>query len=233
MRKYPRIALSAIFMLVSWRVMAIPLSMYTSDPSELSVFPHLVCIADFIGTGTAVSTNDGLSAVLSVDEVLWGHPADTNMTIRHLYPQTTLDFQVGAKYLVCAFTNNWWSREEEAYDETYYALSHCITATNRPPGNTVFDDYRIMDTRRSAIPFTRFEQGGTNYWDAARTFTTNLIRIARVGGDDERVKEKVISTIGDPIVFRGLPPFLRRQLLLYQWLFYRETLDPPASALPK
>ena len=216
-----------VAMFACWHVMAVPMSMYTSDPAELSVFPHLVCIADFIGTGTPVSTNDAFSTVFSVDEVLWGNASETNITIRHLYPQTSLDFLPDRKYLVCAFTNNWWSREKEAYDETYYTLSHCITATNRPPDNAVFNDYRVMDNKRCAIPFTRIEYGGTNYWNAVRTFTTNLIEISKVRGDDEMVKEKVISTIGNSAMFLGFPTFLQRQLLLYQWHFYRETLTPP------
>ena len=233
MRKYPRIALSAIFMLASWRVMAIPLSMYTSDPSELSIFPHLVCIADFMGTGTAVSTNDGHSATFSVDEVLWGATSETDITIRHLDPRTAIDFQSGGRYLLCAFTNNWWIMEKDSYDRIYDTLSHCVTATNRPPDNAVFNDYRVIDKKRCAIPFTRFEQDGTNYWDAVRTFTTNLIDIAKVRGDDEMVKEKVISTIGDSVKFRGLPRFLQIQLLLYQWHLYQETLSSPNGAPPR
>ncbi|MBQ6926472.1 MAG: hypothetical protein IJQ73_17695 [Kiritimatiellae bacterium] len=216
---------AAVTMLFNSHATALPFG--TSDPWELCIFPHLVCIADFIGTGTPVSTNDAFSTIFSVDEVLWGNASETNITIKHLYPQTSLDFLPGRKYLVCAFTNNWWSREDEAYDETYYTLSHCITATNRPPDNAVFNDYRVMDSKRCAIPFTRIEYGGTNYWNAVRTFTTNLIEIAKVRGDDEMVKEKVISTIGNPAMFLGFPTFLQRQLLLYQWHFYRETLTQP------
>ena len=127
---------ATICLLVCLRTLAIPMSMYTSDILELSVFPHLVCIADFICTGTPVSTNDGCSAVFSFDELLWGKANGTNVVIRHLYPQNGIDVKLGEQYLVVAFTNNWWSREEEAYDDIYYTLSHCIMATNRPPQTT-------------------------------------------------------------------------------------------------
>ena len=44
----------------------------TGRPDELSIFPHSLCNSDFICTGTPTSTNDGHSAEIAVDEILWG-----------------------------------------------------------------------------------------------------------------------------------------------------------------
>ena len=190
-------------------------------PSDLCTFPHSLCIADFICTGTPTSTNDGRSAEFAVDEILWGTAPSTNITIRELITYGgSLPFQLGEKYLVCAFTNNWWDGGWEERDCVDYTLSQCVTETNRPPNNAIFDDYVIMETSRSVIPFRYFNYGGTNYWNQVRTFATNIIDIAKHEGNDDKVRNATISNIDDPVKFLSFPRYIRRQLLLYELFFY-------------
>lgn len=199
----------------------------TGDPDELSIFPHSLCNSDFICTGTPTSTNDGHSAEFAVDEILWGASPSTNITIRYFVePEERYKFQLGERYLVCAFTNDWWAVGRGKYDPvtyryyTSYILSQCVTETNRPPDNAVFDCYVVLDNRRSSIPFKEINYGGTNYWDLVRTFTTNIIDIAKHEGDYDKVGNTIMSIIDDPQQFRRFPSPIRRQFRIYKWLFY-------------
>ncbi len=65
-------------------------------PDELCIFPHSLCISDFIGTGTPTSTNDGHSIEFAVDEVLWGEAPSTNITVRERMPNgVVLHYRLG------------------------------------------------------------------------------------------------------------------------------------------
>ena len=218
---FPKIVCAmAVFLLMGSKVSAAPMHV-RGRPDELCIFPHSICIADFICTGTPVSTNDGHSAELAVEEILWGAAPSTNITIRQLIPVGgNLYFKYGEKYLVCAFTNNWWSMSREDGFDVDYTLSQCVTATNRPPNNAVFEDYVLMEDDRSVIPFSAINEGGTNYWDVVRTFATNIINIAKREGDDDKVRQAVVSIIDDPQEYLKFPIRIRRHFLLYEWFFY-------------
>ena len=221
MNKASIFALAAAGLGISIVIHAAPLEI-RGRPDELCVFPHSLCISDFICTGTPISTNDGLSAEFAVDEILWGTAPSTNITIRDKIPEGgNLPFQFGERYLVCAFTNDWWSmlREDCTYDIDYI-LSQCVTETNRPPNNAVFNDYVILEGRLSVIPFSYINYGGTNYWDQVRTFATNIIDIAKHEGDDDKVRNATISIIDDPVKFLCFPKHIRRHLRLYELYFY-------------
>lgn len=189
---------------------------------ELSVFPHSLCISDFIFTGMPTSTNDGSSAEFAVDEILWGSAPSTNVTIRYFIPpDDRYKFQLGERYLVCAFTNDWWSVGREMYHYyTSFTLSQCVSETNHPPNNAVFDDYVVLDNSRSSIPFKYINYGGTNYWDAVRTLSTNIIDIAKHDGDDDKVRSLVLNILNDPQIERRFPMPIIRHLLLYKLFFY-------------
>ena len=109
-------------------------------------------------------------------------------------------------------------REDRFY--VYYTLSQCVTETNRPPNNAVFEDYVLMEDDRSVIPFSAINEGGTNYWDVVRTFATNIINIAKREGDDDKVRQAVVSIIDDPQEYLKFPIRIQRQFLLYEWFFY-------------
>jgi hypothetical protein len=136
-------------------------------------------------------------------------------------PEERYKFQLGERYLVCAFTNNWWAvGPEDYFYYTEYILSQCVTETNRPPTNAVFDKYGVLDNRRGVIPFRHINYGGTNYWDAVRTLATNIIDIAKHEGNDDKVRNKVLSILADPQKCNQLPMPIVRQLLLYKSCFY-------------
>ena len=92
-------ALTATLVLARLGSQATPL-VCTDHPDELTIFPHSLCIADFICTGTPTSTNGGYSAEFAVDEILWGSAPSTNVTIRRDMPLGEgLGLQFGEKYL--------------------------------------------------------------------------------------------------------------------------------------
>ena len=82
------------------------------------------------------------------------------------------------------------------------------------------DGYVVLDNRRSSIPFSEINCVGTNYWDLVRTFTTNIIDIAKREGDFDKVVNTTISIIDDPRQFRRFPNPIRRQFRLFKLLFY-------------
>lgn len=188
---------------------------------RFSIFPHSLCNSDFICTGTPISTNNESSTEFAVDEILWGTAPSTNVTMRYFFrPEERYRFQLGERYLVCAFTNNWWTgvRDDSFYAE--YILSRCVTETNRPPNNAVLDGYYILDDRRSVIPFSQINYGGTNYWDAVRTFATNIIDIAKHKGDDKKVVQLAISILDDPDKSSKFPKRIIRNLAIYELYYY-------------
>ena len=191
--------------------------LYATDMSKLCLFPHLVGIADFICSGTALSTNDGFSAGFAIDEILWGiPPPTTNVTIRNLTQRFGLNCQPGERYLLCAFTNNWWAGGREGYRQSFLTLSHYLPATNRPSSSIFSDDYRIIDKNRCMIPFRFLDYGGTNYWEGTRTLITNLIDIGRIQCDEGKVRAIVESIVNDVSNSRRLPVFVQKQMILYK-----------------
>ncbi len=219
MNKLMPVLFFSVALLLSKSGAASPL--YTTDVSKLCVFPHLIGIADFICRGTAVSTNDGFSADFAVDEILWGEPpSTTNVLIKNLTPQFGISFQPGDKYLICAFTNNWWFGGRENYRQSFITLSHFLPATNRPSSNACFDDYRIIDKSKGVIPLRFIDYGGTNYWEGTRTLITNLINVGRIQCDEGAVREIVESIVNDRGNSRMLPLFVQRQMILYKYFRY-------------
>ena len=217
---------------------------YTSRPDELALFPHSLCNSDFICTGTPTSTNDGNSAEFAVDEILWGAAPSTNVTMQYFVtPEERYKFQLGERYLVCAFTNDWWSvrrpnpsfeftndwwsvrRTNPSFEEGY-VLSQCVTETNRPPNNAIFEKFVVLDNRRGAIPFKHINYGGTNYWDKVRTFATNIIYIAKHEGDDDKVRSIVLSILADRQKREQFPAPIVRNFILYKF-FFCEGIDEP------
>ena len=214
-------AWTAAFILFCLGSQATPL-VCTGRPDELTIFPHSLCIADFICTGVPTSTNGGYSTEFAVDEILWGAASSTNVTIRSDVPLGDgLGLQPGERYLICAFTNDWWSvGPDDYFYYTEYTLSKCVTETNRPPNSAVFDAYVLIENKQSAIPFSYINYGGTNYWDSVRTLTTNIIDVAKHKGDDDWVKNKVLSILADPQKRRQFPEPVVRQMILYKMFFY-------------
>ncbi len=185
---------------------------------DIAVFPHLVGIADLIFTGTPVSTNGDVSAEFIVDEVLWGHVTGTNITVRDYSPYHNPAYQLGEKYLVGAFTNDWWINRYDFGPNN--ALLHFVPATNPPPTGIFFNDYLLLYRHHSVIPFSSIEYGGTNYWEGTRTLITNLLDVGRVRCDEGKVREIVESAINDAGNSRRLPLFVIRKMMLYKAFRY-------------
>ncbi|MBQ6923273.1 MAG: hypothetical protein IJQ73_01395 [Kiritimatiellae bacterium] len=192
---------------------------------ELSLLPHQAGICDLIFTGTAidgttVSNSEECAADFLVDEVLWGHHNSTIINVRslpqeltsHAYPFT---FVSGERYLVCAFTNNWWAGESQ--DDTYdQRLCNYLSVTSSPPGNAVFDGYRTMLPRFTAIPFSKINCDGSNYWPVTRALVTNLVDIARVRGDEQLMRHTITSLVEIGWAKSGLPEVIWNQLWRYK-----------------
>lgn len=193
--------------------------------AELSLLPHQAGICDliFAGTtidGTIVSNNEECAADFVVDDVLWGHVNSSNITIRSVSREYTtygmpFDFAPNERYLVCAFTNNWWANE--SLDDTYYErLYHYLSVTSSPPEHAVFDGYRTMLPRYTAIPFSRINYNGSNYWTATRSLITNLVDIARVRQDEQLMRHTITNIIGVGQSKSGLPAVIWNQLWMYK-----------------
>ena len=213
-----------------------PSASYESDPNDfdqLKRFPHQVASCDFIGTGMVLATNDGYSATLAVGEILWGHAASSNITVRQVDASLPTEFLLGKQYLVLAYTNDWWngaysSGRSYAYTNgcwkgTYshnkislISLYDYTSPTNRPPSHAVFSDYRILTPRGSAISFDKIIVGGTNYWDATRTFITNFIDIAKFQNSNEQAYKCIAKIVHNE------DPRLPKDLFLQVFLYYVE-----------
>lgn len=192
---------------------------------DIAIFPHLVGVADTIFTGTVVATNGYDSADFVVDEVIWGGIPGTNVTVRDFNPEPGIPYSLGEKYLVGAFTNDWW-KGAGSFGQDRELLRY-VPATNRPPSGRLLDGYRLVERWRSAIPFERICYGGTNYWEGTRTLITNLIDVGRVQCDEEKVREIVMSIIKDKDNSRKLPSYVRRQTRLYLHFRYDVPFDAP------
>ena len=207
---------------------------------ELSLLPHQAGVCDLIfsGTtidGTIVSNNEECAADFIVDEVLWGHLNSSNITVRSVSREYTsnsfsFEFLPNQRYLVCAFTNNWWANASQ--DDTYYQrLYHYLSVTSSPPGKAVFDGYRTMLPRFTAIPFSKINYNGSNYWSTTRTLVTNLVDIARVRRDEQLMRQTITNLVEIGDVNSGLPPVIWRHLLWYKEDRYdfMEGLTPPQT----
>ncbi len=188
--------------------------------SFITIFPHLVGIADIIFTGTPVATNDYGSAEFSVDDVIWGSVSGTNITVRDYAPDPyDPPYRLGERYLVGAFTNDWWKQGDYIFGPNRELL-HFVPATNRSPTGVFLEHHMLVERSRSAIPFSRFDDNGTNYWEGTHALITNLIDIGRIQCDEGKVREIVESVVHDVSNSRRLPTFVRRQMILYKSFRY-------------
>ena len=191
----------------------------------LSQLPHQAGICDliFAGTtidGTIVSTNGECAADFIVEDVLWGHVNSSNITVRSLSRKYTdyiyqFAFAPNERYLVCAFTNNWWANQ--SWGDTYFQrLFHGLSITSCPPGNAVFDSYRTMYPPFTVIPFSQINFEGSNYWPVTRALVTNLVDIVRIRGDEDLLRQTITNIVGGGWAKSGLPPFIWNNVLDYK-----------------
>ena len=215
---------------------------YEHDPyffRPLRLLPHQTGVCDLICTGQVLSTNDGHSAEVAVDEVVWGSAATSNITVRHVYygrPGDKLLFKNGHRYLLFAFTNNWWTNKRNPDVSAFHSLYEYLPPTQRPQNNAVFSDYRLMDPLACAIDFSLIDYDGTNHWDATRTFITNFTYIARQRHDLGAARDMIYETLAKQELREPLPRFLRANLRHYKYLYFeypksifRGKNDPPSQ----
>lgn len=197
------------------------------DPPPLTflpveVMPHQVAVSDLICTGRVLSTNDGQSVEFAIDDLVWGTPPSTNITIRRVLsspcPLETL--RPGHKYLVFAFTNDWWGPGIKGQYIGLNRLADYITPTSRPPDMAVFDDYRIMNDEESVIDFELLDYDGTNYWPATRTFITNFNDITRMRHDRAAAKQLVDDTLTNRANWAAFPHVLHSKLGKYVMFYF-------------
>ena len=192
---------------------------------EICLLPHQAGICDLIFTGTVVdgsivSNDEECAAGFAVDDVLWGRVISSNITVRSIswkYMPNARPFGYvsGERYLVCAFTNNWWANQ--SMNDMYYdRLWGYLSVTSAPPGNAVFDDYRTMFPRYTAIPFSQINYNGSNYWPVTRALVTNLVNITRVQGDKQLMLQTITNIVGNGWVKSGLSPIIWNYLQLYK-----------------
>ena len=195
---------------------------------QIKLFPHQLAVCDFICTGTVTATNDGFSAMLAVNEIIWGNSVLTNITVRCVDPAMPTKFSAHGNYLILAYTNNWWTGEESIEHNSFFNLFDYTASTNIPQNHAVFEDYRILDPLGGAISFDDIIVGGTNYWEGTRTFVTNFIDVAKIPHNETNAYRKIYWTLRRENEARVLPHHLKIQLALYEWLRYlSEHLPPP------
>ncbi len=201
--------------------------------SQLELFPHQVAVCDLICTGMVLSTNDGWSACFSVDEILWGHVSSTNITLRCVDTHRDTNFLHQGRYLILAFTNNWWTGDGFIENKSFAHLYDYITPTSRPSSCAVFDDYRILSPRGGAISFEHIIFGGMNYWEGTRTFITNFNDIARIQHSERNAYVKFYYLNSDTNLLSTLPVKLGRQLFMYKRQRYDIQHLPPPEEMPE
>ena len=200
------------------------------------LFPHQVAVGDLICTGTVLSTNKGWSAEFAVDEILWGYVASSNITIRRVDRLPLEEFHIDERYLVVAFTNNWWGdlRDHAFIRNSTRYLYDFISPTSRPPDQAVFDDHRICIPRDGVISFDYIVENGTNYWEGTRTFITNFLEIAKFQQDERKAYEWLYNlSHANTNFYRRLPRKIRSELYVYMWMRYYNFKLPPPNELPK
>ena len=193
---------------------------------EISLLPHQTGICDLIFTGTVidgttVSNNEETAARFAVDDVLWGQVNSSNITVRsisrkYMFTMHPFGYVSGERYLVCAFTNNWWANQ--SMNDTFYERlwAGYLSVTSAPPGNAVFDGYRTMYPRYTAIPFSQINYNGSNYWPVTRTLVTNLVNITRVQGDRQLMLQTITNIVGNGWAKSGLSPIIWNYFQLYK-----------------
>ncbi len=188
-------------------------------PVEL--MPHQVAVSDLVCTGRVLSTNDGRTVDFAIDDLVWGSPPSTNVTLEEVHRRWPLEtLRPGHKYLVFAFTNDWWGTGWQAPNIGFNRLLDYITPTSRPPGGAVFDGYRIMSEKESVIDFDWLDYGGTNYWEATRAFITNFNEVARVRHDPAAAKNLVYDTLTNRESRAALPLVVLSKLRRYSYFYY-------------
>lgn len=184
---------------------------------ELSLWPHQIGICDVACVGTVLSSNDIGHADLAVEDILWGNMPSTNITVENVYPYSAdfFEYHQQERYLVFAFTNNWWANT--SHDDTEYErLGNYLSVTSRPPGNVVFDNYRTMYPYYTVIPFSLINENGSNRWNTTRTLVTNLMTMARIRNDGQSVREIIDSLVEMGQRNSGLSPTVWNQLWMYK-----------------
>ncbi len=205
----------------------------------LRLLPHQAGVCDLICTGRVLSTNDGHSAEVAVDEVVWGSVATSNISVRHIYYGSAGDellFKNEHRYLLFAFTNNWWTNKRNPEVSAFHSLYEYLPPTQRPQNNAVFSDYRLMDPLDCAIDFNLIDYDGTNHWPATRAFITNFTYIARQRHDLGAARDLIYDTLARRELWEPLPRFFVRNLSYYKkWHFeypqslFRGKNDPPSQ----
>lgn len=191
---------------------------------ELFLFPHQVAIADIVFSGTVVTNRGGGVAEFSVEELLWGNIPTSHISLRCVLNQEKLSFDSNGRYLVFAFTNNWWYGNDLYHDEFFDAsstyLSDFLSPTSKPASRAVFPDCRIMDSGKSVFNFSKFEINGTNYWPGTRSFITNFLEITRIQNDNIKAFRKLKSYFYESPASTTIPPWMLRDLHLYYGFRY-------------
>ena len=176
--------------------------------------PRVFGVCDLVCAGLVTSTNDGLSANLAIDDIAWGHAASSNITIRSVAERKKLDLCPGHRYMVCAFTNNWWHASGSWFEDPVY-LNKYLSPTSLPPDRVFFDDYRIPLVDFAVVDFKYIDYDGTNYWGGLRSFITNFTYTARVLQDKDVADEVVRGVFVDKSRERALPMLFRALLSFY------------------
>jgi hypothetical protein len=188
-------------------------------PVEL--MPHQVAVSDLICTGRVLSTNDGRSVEFAIDDLVWGTPPSTNITIKRIISNVSPipTFRQDHRYLVFAFTNNWWTGKY-AMEKGFINLYEYLSPTSRPPDLALYDEYRIMDDWESVIDFEWLDYNGTNFWEATRTFITNFNNLARVRQDPQGAMNLVYETLTNREARMRMPGVVLSKLRKYKYFHY-------------
>ena len=187
------------------------------DMLTISLLPHQAGVCDLICTGTVLSTNGEDAAQFAVDDILWGYVNTSNINVRSIYPMNGFEFRLNERYLLCAFTNNWWATDNPLdSDVGEERLLNYLTATSRPPERMVFEGYRTIYPHDTVIPFNLINYGGSNYWTATRSLVTNLVDIARIRQDEQLMRHTITNLIGVGWAKSGLPEVIWNQLWIYK-----------------
>ncbi len=201
---------------------------------QVELLPHQIAVCDFICAGTVLSTNDGYSASLAVQEVVWGQTPTSNILVRCVDPAEPTGFLLNNKYLVAAYTNNWWPKGTKTHnhfdyvDETILATFDYNTPTSHPPDNAVFEDFRILSDWASTLNFDTIATGETNLWENTRTFITNFIDLAKIQHDETKVHKLVYDLAeGKKRFASGLPLLFRAYIIKYYWSRFKSWRIPP------